>query len=214
MYKSNALYQLRQFVFTGVAAGAMAMAFIGQANAVSMSCSGDDATFTLSNATNTACFSKNQVFDGRTLKGNDKQDLTTETPSTFPLFNLTGWIGADANDDGFGDNTIQFASGGAPVNGTSSGSWTIDTLAGKSDIAIVLKIANNWGAFLLDLTVSNPLTGNWSATKVGLSEGKNLSHATIYYRDSAPQVPVPAALPLMLTVVAGTTLLARRRRAG
>lgn len=157
--------------------------------AATMSCT-SAATYSLSDASNAACFS-----------GND----TNQIDATFSLFGSTGWILSDKNDDASaGDGTIEFTT--APINGAQSGNWAIDTLAGLSEIVITLKAGNGFGAFLLDLTVPDPLSGSWASTK-------DLSHASIYYNgDPVSAVPLPAALPLFLSALAGLGLLGWRRK--
>ena len=149
---------------------------------------GSSATFGLDAATDAQCF-----------EGNDTNSIN----STFELFGQTGWILSDKNDDSNGDGTIEFAA--SPTNGIKSGSWEIDTLAGLTDIVITLKAGNGFGAFLLDLTVSNPLAGTWSSSK-------GLSHASIYYRGESTEVPEPGIIALLALGFLGIGIVGRRVR--
>nr|WP_319384360.1 VPLPA-CTERM sorting domain-containing protein [uncultured Roseibium sp.] len=128
-------------------------------------------------------------------------DTNTITP-TYSLFGMTGWVLSEKNDDNNGDGTIEFTS--APINGNKSGNWTIDTLAGLSHVVITLVAGNGFGAFLLDLSVNDPLTGSWTSSK-------DLSHASIYYKGTPTMVPLPAGAVLLLTGLAGLGFAARRR---
>ncbi|WP_299478981.1 VPLPA-CTERM sorting domain-containing protein [uncultured Roseibium sp.] len=160
----------------------------GPAQAVPMSCS-SAATYTLGDSTSAACFS-----------GND----TNQIDGSFPLFGMTGWVLADKNDDtASGDGTIKFVTG--PTNGAKNGTWSIDTLAGLTNVVITLKAGNGFGAFLLDLTVPDPLSGIWSSSK-------GLSHASIYYNGTPTTVPLPAGAVLLISGLAGIGLLTSRRR--
>lgn len=176
--------------------GVMSLAFAGTifgfaslpAQAVPMSCT-SAATYTLADSTSAACFS-----------GND----TNQIDGSFVLFGMTGWTLADKNDDATsGDGTIKFVTG--PTNGANSGGWSIDTLAGLTKVVITLKAGNGFGAFLLDLTTADPLSGTWASTK-------GLSHASIYYNGTPTVVPLPAGALLLMTGLAGLGLAARRRR--
>lgn len=186
--------------FTSSLAGflTLAVAALGattiSSNAMPAGCNGSSpytaSTFTLTSAT-AMC----------THSGND----TNQIDSAFEMFGLTGWKLSDKNDDGAAGNPITFTD--APDNGTKSGDWSIDTLAGLTNVVITLKAGNGFGAFLLDLTVADPLTGTWSSTK-------GLSHASIYYNGTPAVVPLPAGAVLLLTGLAGLGFAARRRMKG
>jgi hypothetical protein len=145
------------------------------------------ATFSLSDAADAECFT-----------GNDTNDID----SSFEMFGMTGWILSDKNDGPEGDGVIEFTD--APSNGVNSGDWVIDTLAGLDDIVITLKAGNGFGAFLLDLTVSDPLSGLWTSSK-------GLSHASIYYKGTPSKVPEPSIIALFALGLLGLGLARRRK---
>ena len=133
--------------------------------------------------------------------GND----TNTIDAAFELFGETGWKLADKNDDLYsGDQSILFTT--APVNGAQSGAWAING-GTIGEVAVNLKAGNSWSAFLV-----SALSGNWSSSK-------NLSHASIYYRDGGvvtpgvSPVPVPAAAWLMLGALGALGAASRKRRA-
>ena len=148
---------------------------------------GSSATLSLSDATDAECFT-----------GND----TNQIDSSFLMFGMTGWILSDKNDGPEGDGVIEFTD--APVNLTKSGDWEIDTLAGLDNIVITLKAGNGFGAFLLDLIASDPLSGDWSSSK-------NLSHASIYYTGTPSKVPEPSIIALFALGLLGIGFARRRK---
>ena len=122
---------------------------------------------------------------------------------TLLFLGVQGWILSDKNDSLNGDGVIEFTD--APDNGDKSGNWVIDTLAGRDNIVLTLKAGNGFGAFLLDLTVVDPLNGTWSS-------GKGLSHASIYYNGTPSLVPEPGVLALMGIGVFGLGIARRKSR--
>lgn len=160
------------------------------AQAALMSCSvpGPGGTsYLLSDASESACFS-----------GND----TNQIDADYSLFGMTGWVLSDKNEvPPDGDGVISFTT--APTNDDKSGSWAIDTLAGLDNIVITLKGGNGFGAFLLDLTVANPLSGTWASDK-------ELSHASIYYNGEPTEVPEPSIFALIGLGLLGIGMARRR----
>lgn len=186
---------LRKGVFAGfIACFSVAFASAASAATIAVSCpnnGGPDTVYSLTNSTVGQC--------------HDGNDINSVSGSFELLPGLTGWTRADSTDAGAPQNNlIQFTT--APVGGANSGTWTIDTLAGLTQIAIVLKAGSSFAAFLIDLTVPNPLTGTWTSSR-------DLSHASIYYRGTpVREVPIPAALPLLLTGLGGLFAMGARRR--
>lgn len=158
----------------------------GTVQAASINCT-SATTYELGNASGAECFSGNN---------------TNEIDASFEMFGMDGWVLSENNSIALGDSTITFST--APVNGAKSGDWGIDSLAGKSNIVIVLKAGNGFGAFFLDQTVPDPLAGVWST-------GKGLGHASIYYNNISP-VPLPAAAWLFGSALLGLVGVARRKR--
>ena len=158
---------------------------VGPAQAGTMTCA-SATSYSLSDAAQSACFS-----------GNDSNQIN----SSFSLFGMTGWTLSDKNEGSDGDGVISFTT--APTNGAKSGGWAIDTLAGLDNIVITLKAGNGFGAFLLDLTVSDPLSGTWAS-------GKGLSHASIYYIGEPAKVPEPGIFALMGLGLLGIGIARRR----
>jgi hypothetical protein len=166
----------------------------GSAQALTLSCStgstSSSATFTLNEATQAACIS------GQGSAGNDTPTIN----SAYSLFGMTGWVLSQKNDGAEGDKVITFAT--APVNGTKSGSWAVNSFAGLANVVLTLKAGDGFAAFLLD---TNFLSGKWWSTK-------NLSHASIYYNGTPSQVPLPAAGLLLAGALGGLGVFGAKRK--
>ena len=92
-----------------------------------------------------------------------------------------------------------------------SGTWTLAHQAGELVPTIVVIKAGP--AFFLQSVIAGVLTGTFNTALLG---NKGLSHISLY--DGAkpgggtPEVPIPAALPLLLTGIGGLTWLSRRKK--
>ncbi len=156
--------------------------------------------YTLASATDSLCVSN----------AND----TNTIDSSFSMFSNTGWIlGDKAGDESGGDGVIFFTD--SPTAGeTSPGSWAInlDAFALASQVVVTLKQADSFAAFLVDAT-----SGTWTTAGPGGS-AMGLSHGSVYYladgrNPGPPPVPLPAALPLLLSAFGGLGFFGWRRRA-
>lgn len=125
------------------------------------------------------------------------------------FFGLTDWQ--------FAGKVIENASGidiGLSITGTTlSGTWSIDDVWATYDsIMLVFKDGNGLPAnFVGYLLVSGDTAGNYMTPFSNTINGnpKNISHISAYVSTSA--VPIPAALPLLLTALAGLGFIGRRK---
>lgn len=179
---------------------AAALATIGSmADAATCRFSSDknQSTFTLGDASGAECFS-----------GNDSNQID----SSFEIFGKTGWVLAQKNEESARTSRRSSApSSSSPIsitsgltNGTKSGSWEVSGWGGlgTGDVIITLKAGKGFGAFLVD---TSSTTGSWTSSK-------DLSHASIYFREITP-VPLPAGGVLLLSALAGFGLFRRFRPA-
>ena len=150
---------------------------------------GGSGSFSMTTASSAVCVS------GGKISGNNGYFANNPT-----LFGLSGWTLAD-NNAGGGDGNILF--GSAPVYETTSGNWSIANSNGYSNIMITLKAGKGFSAFQLD---ANALSGGWLTSK-------NLGQASVWYTGSPnpSTVPVPAAVLMLLTGLAGFGVLRRRK---
>ncbi len=93
-----------------------------------------------------------------------------------------------------------------PANSGTSGTFTFTADSNWINYVIAFKVGSgtadpDWAAFLLPTGVTS---GNWSITGVNPTE---LSHANLY----AQPVPVPAALPLLLTALGALGVIGRKK---
>ena len=191
---------MKMTALASIAAGAILLLQPSDGAALPLSCTagtgGSSATFTLEDAIDVRCYPEEGVKDPT----NDSEDLFNDVANggADPLFGMTGWTLAAKNDGPDGTLDVTFIT--APVNDDKSGDWTISSIAGFDKVAIILKAGDGLGAFLVTET-----SGEWASTK-------GLSHASIYTIGDAIAVPVPAALPLLLTALGGLAFASRRRR--
>lgn len=148
-----------------------------------------DATFTLSSASDVACFS-----------GNDTNSIN----AAFTVFGLNSWLLAAKTDNpGDGDKKLTFST--APVDGSKGGDWAILNPSAFGPIMITLKAGDGFAAFLID-----SMSGEWTSTK-------DLSHASIYYQNTVTPplnpVPLPASALLLIGAMGGFAVLRRRSKA-
>lgn len=141
--------------------------------------------------------------------------LTVNEGSGF--FGATDWTFA-------GKISQSFGLGGNGDGQTGTYDFTDPDLVGKTVLAVFK--SGKVGGVGLGLVgyILGADSGTWAtpfipdAVKevfdVDMNNPKRNSHVSIYYRDSGPigAVPVPAALPLMLTVIGAGAFVARRRR--
>ncbi|MGC8733233.1 MAG: VPLPA-CTERM sorting domain-containing protein, partial [Halothiobacillaceae bacterium] len=104
-----------------------------------------------------------------------------------------------------GDGTVSFLQ--APTGGGDL--WSVSNPHGYSDIIVVIKQANAFGAFLLDASAA--LSGTWLTNGPGQSVG-GLSHASVYYTGSPSPVPLPATGILVLGAMGALAAVKGRRK--
>lgn len=173
-----------------------AMALTAQA-ASALSCATSQVTFTLTQGSpdHTA---------GATCV-NSANDLNTIT-SSYSLFGMTGWTLGDSTGSSAGTGKVSFSQ--APTGGSTT--WSILNPLGYTDLVVVIKQANGFGAFLLDAKAA--LSGTWLTNGPGQSVG-GLSHASVYYTGDPSAVPLPATGLLILGGMGALAAFRARRKA-
>lgn len=124
--------------------------------------------------------------------------------------NQLGFLTLDKSD--VAGNILEGVLTGTPVGLASgvSGTFTIGSTAGYTDLLLALKGGNNdspvWAVFAL----TGVSSGQWSVST------QSLSHALLYGKQdqNAPPVPLPPAAWLLGSGLLGLLSLGRRRRAG
>lgn len=122
--------------------------------------------------------------------GNDNH--INDIPNIDP-FGITDWVLADKSDGPDGDHSMVLS---GVVNGGNTGSWSVDSFDGYTDVLLTIKASNGFAAYLLD---TNFLSGEWTTYNIFPSGGggKGLSHMSLFYSPSSlTAVPLPAAFPL------------------
>jgi hypothetical protein len=180
-------------IFAASFVAAVSIAGVASAATVTCATSGKpgESIFTVDDATAAMC--TNLPGTGDSLSG----------VNGLNAFGYSDWHLAEKNDGPDGDGYISF--GTQPINDVAFGFLEIfgPLPLDVSDIMVSLKTGGNAALFLMDL---DDLASNWSIFE------KDLSHASLFYRDSGPaQVPLPASGLLLLAAVGG---LAMRRRKG
>lgn len=132
-------------------------------------------------------------------------ELAEEITNSGGIFNTT----SDQNDfnleiTGYDGGAI---SGSYPTNGL----WSVSDFGAATKAAIVLiSETNEWGVYLLDMSLTS---GAWSFSKNYTKIDGKAPALKSFQLYVTTEVPVPAALPMLLTGIAGLAVFKRRKRA-
>ena len=183
------LFTLNALIVAGVLS-------LGAQAADALSCSTSQVKFTLTQG------SPDQALGATCV--DSANDLNTIN-SSYSLFSLTGWTLGDSTGSSAGTGKVSFAS--APTGGSTT--WSILNPLGYTDLVVVIKQANVFGAFLLDASAA--LSGSWLTNGPGQSVG-GLSHASVYYTGTPSAVPLPATGLLILGGMGALAAFRARRK--
>ncbi len=152
-----------------------------------------------------------------TLCGNfagNNNNFSVPPNAGFEFFlNDTGnALGAGATDWSFLGADNEAADPVTGSGGAQTGTWAVNP-AIASPFVVTVKAGNFFAAYLFD-SLTGIIGGDYSVagatTKVNGGDPAGFSHLSVYVATEA--VPLPAALPLMVTALAGLGFAARRRR--
>ncbi|GAA0293357.1 VPLPA-CTERM sorting domain-containing protein [Rhodovulum strictum] len=183
---------------TTAAAAVAAVVMAGAASAAT--CSFGNVSYTVNQG------SPDAVLDKFCASGNDTNTIT----DSYTLFSMAGWTLGDKTDDATaGDGNVSFALFELDDdNDDGVLNWELLNPFGYQYVALTLKQANSFAAFLLDTT--KPLVGTWSTSGPGNSKD-GLSHGSAYYNGEPNLVPLPAAGWLLLAGIGGLAALRRKK---
>jgi hypothetical protein len=174
------------------------LALIALSASLLMSTAGMASTCAVTNVTtSTACLNESG--------NNENQNLNTMVSGG--LFGISNWSEV-AGSVGAGSTVGPLTSGA----GTQSGTWSVTGFGGYSDALLVVKGGNGFAAYWLDTLFTS---GTWSTLGLTVGNGNNpdLSHLALYEGGTqVSQTPIPGALWLMGSVLAGMAGLGRWRR--
>lgn len=185
---------------------ALALTFAAQsASAVTLS---SEACLLSSVSGSTACMG---IYEGN----DSNQDLSG-------LFGTATWTEVLKHNSGNAGST---SGNGVELTIGFPSTWSVDTYAGNDPVMFVLKGGNSFSAFLMDTTIlsgtfdmQSALTGGANTPAQNRARGAGLSHWTVYTGGNGgggvvlPPVPLPAALPMLLTAFGFGGLALRKSR--
>jgi hypothetical protein len=170
---------------------------------------GGTHTFSLTTSDATAsCF----AYGEGNLNGQATQDGLSTT------WLAPGFLTPDpANADPMLENGFNLLTKVDVGNGSTSGTWSFNVSGLYNAYVFALKVGEsahpNWAAFLLtDILTAGLLSGNYAITP---QQGADLSHYVVYGINdpnfNTPPVPIPGAVFLFGSVLAGSWWIKKRR---
>lgn len=150
------------------------------------------------------------------LYSNTNDNHNNDIPDLDP-FGIDDWVLSDkkkgdgSDDGGVGPILLSYT---YDDNSTFSGTWSVDSFYGYTDVFLTLKAGNGFAAYLLDTTQTSGAFTTFAEIPDGSSgNGKNLSHMSLFYSpESLTAVPLPAALPLYAAGVVILGFMGYRKR--